>query len=122
MVDLRPKANQEYREFKPAGTVNQNKKKKEKLKAKKIRDRELKALEEQKAREKAMEAARKKTKTSKYGEAQDVITPEGKKLIKKTVPKTKVKDDKGDEWEVVDQRKSVIVEEDTSENNSDLSD
>lgn len=60
MVDLRPKANQEFREFKPAGTVNQNKKKKEKLKAKKIRDRELKALEEQKAREKAMEAARKK--------------------------------------------------------------
>ena len=60
MVDLRPKANQEFREFKPAGTVNQNKKKKEKLKAKKIRDRELKALEEQKSREKAMEAARKK--------------------------------------------------------------
>lgn len=35
MVDLRPKANQEFREFKPAGTVNQSKKKREKLKAKK---------------------------------------------------------------------------------------
>ena len=35
MVDLRPKANQEVREFKPAGTVNQSKKKREKLKAKK---------------------------------------------------------------------------------------
>ena len=69
-----------------------------------------------------MDAARKKAKESKYGESQDVITPEGKKLIKKTVAKKKVTDEKGDEWEVVDQRKSVIVEESSSDNNSDLSD
>lgn len=82
----------------------------------------MKAIEEQKAREKAIEDARKKAKASKYGESLDVITPEGKKLIKKTIPKKKVTDEKGEEWEVVDQRKSVIVEEDSSENNSDLSD
>lgn len=79
----------------------------------------MRQLEEQKARERAMEAARKKAKTSNYVENEDVITPEGKKLIKKTVPKKKVTDDKGNEWEVVDQRKSVVVEENSSDDDSD---
>jgi hypothetical protein len=39
----------------------------------------------------------------------------GKVLKKKTVPKKKVVDDKGDEWEVVDERKTLIVEETDSD-------
>jgi len=36
-------------------------------------------------------------------------------LKKKTLPKKKVIDDKGSEWEVVDQKKTVIVEESQSD-------
>ena len=39
MVNLRPKANQEFREFKPSGTVNKSKKKREKQLAKKHADK-----------------------------------------------------------------------------------
>jgi hypothetical protein len=53
-----------------------------------------------------MEEARKAAKNSKYGEKIDVVTPEGKKLIKKTIPKKKVVDYQGNEWEVVDNRKA----------------
>jgi len=60
MVDLRPKANEQFREFKPSGTVNKSQKKREKAKAKKLKEKEMKAIEEQKAREKTMEAAKKK--------------------------------------------------------------
>lgn len=66
-----------------------------------------------------MEIARKAAKNSKYGEIVDVLTPEGKKLIKKTIPKKKVVDDKGEEWEVVDNRKTQIVEYSSSEEMSD---
>jgi len=42
-----------------------------------------------------------------------LLTGDGKVLKKKIVPKTKIADDKGGlDWEVVDKRKSVIVEED----------
>ena len=60
MVDLRPKANEQFREFKPSGTVNKSQKKREKAKAKKLKEKEMKAIEEQKAREKTMEAAKKR--------------------------------------------------------------
>ena len=119
MVDLKPKANQEFREFKPSGLVNKSKKKREKRLAKKNKEKELKAQEEQKAREKQMEQARKAAKSNKDGEKSQVLTPEGKKLISKTVAKKKVIDSKGDEWEIVDQRKTVIVEESSSEDASD---
>ena len=46
MVDLKPKANQEFREFKPSGLVNKSKKKREKRLAKKNKEKELKAEEE----------------------------------------------------------------------------
>ena len=123
MVDLRPKANEQFREFKPSGTVNKSQKKREKAKAKKLKKKEMKAIEEQKAREKTMEAAKKKAKSSsRFGDnaSNEVITPDGKKLVKKTVSKKKVTDEKGNEWEVVDQRKSTIVEESSSDDNSDL--
>lgn len=66
-----------------------------------------------------MEEARKSAKTTKSGEISNVYTPEGKKLIKKTVAKKKVVDSKGDEWEVVNSRKAVIVEESSSDEMSD---
>ena len=46
----------------------------------------------------------------------------GKVLKKKTVPKKKVVDENGSEWEVVDERKAVIVEETDSEKGRDTSD
>ena len=45
----------------------------------------------------------------------------GKVLKKKTVPKKKVLDEKGDEWEVVDQRKTLIVEETDSDSDDQIS-
>jgi hypothetical protein len=51
-----------------------------------------------------------------------VITPAGKVLKKKTLPKKKVTDEKGAEWEVVDQKKTVVVEESASDGNSIISD
>lgn len=44
MVDLRPKANEQFREFKPSGTVNKSQKKREKAKAKKLKEKEMKAI------------------------------------------------------------------------------
>lgn len=55
-------------------------------------------------------------------QGKDVITPGGKILKKKIVPKKKVTDEKGDQWEVVDQKKTVVVEESASDGASGLSD
>ena len=41
-----------------------------------------------------------------------IVGPEGKVLKKKVLPtKSRVVDDKGDEWEMVQTRKTVLVEE-----------
>jgi hypothetical protein len=39
-------------------------------------------------------------------------------LKKKTLPKKKVTDENGNEWEVVDTKKKVIVENDSVENSN----
>ena len=47
-------------------------------------------------------------------------SPEGKVLKRKVIPKKKIVDEQGGEWEVVDQRKTMIVEEsDDSRSESD---
>lgn len=52
------------------------------------------------------------------------LTAVGKVLKKKTAPKKKVMDEHGSEWQVVDERKTLIVEETDSEKevNSDSDD
>jgi len=74
------------------------------------------------------EAARQKDiyfqKLQKGIKTDDVQYSESGKVIrKKVVPKKIVKDEKGDDWEVVDTKKTQIVEEDQSSDiNSDSSD
>jgi hypothetical protein len=48
-----------------------------------------------------------------------MLTAMGKVLKKKTAPKTKVTDSSGNEWQVVDQRKTQIVEVTDSDEASD---
>ena len=104
------------REFKPSGLVNHSKKKREKRKAKKEAEQKLAALAEQKAqleqqikiKQAFIDAKKKNEDTSKF------VTQEGKVLKKKTLPKKKEVDAQGNEWEVVDNKKSVVVEESPS--------
>ena len=112
MTDLRP--SREMREFQPSGKVNQTQKKREKRKAKKAKELELKAQEEAAQRQKALDEARKKKQQQKKGpERPEPITnpATGKVMKRKVVPKRKVLDEQGVEWEVVDQRKTIIVDE-----------
>lgn len=54
----------------------------------------------------------KKEPEVKVREDGSIITPEGKVLKKKVIPKKKIADDKGGlDWEVVDKKKTEIVEE-----------
>ena len=120
MTDLKKK-NEEYkmREFEVSGKVNQSQKKREKRKMQKEQEKMktiqagIKATEEQK--NKAKLAYQDMMKNSKHGQK----TEEGKVLKKKAIPKKVVSDETGS-WEVVDSKKSVLVEEDDSAD-SDLS-
>lgn len=108
MVNLR-----EMREFVPEGKVNQSKKKREKRNIKKAKDKEEAALAEAKAKAQEEAALRAKLRENKV--ESKFMTAAGKVLKKKTAPKKKVLDEKGDEWQVVDQRKTLIVEETDSD-------
>ena len=44
-----------------------------------------------------------------------MVNANGKILKKKVLPKTKVVDEKGSEWEVIDKKKSVVGEVSASE-------
>lgn len=101
------------REFVPEGKVNQSKKKREKRNKKKAQERENAILAEVRTKEKENAALRAKMRETKT--VGKFTTAIGKVLKKKTVPKKKVVDDKGDEWEVVDERKTLIVEETDSD-------
>lgn len=109
MVNLR-----ELREFKPEGTVNQSKKKREKRNAKKAKDREDQVLAETRKAAEQEAALRAKLKQGKN--EGKFLTAIGKVLKKKTAPKKKVMDENGSEWQVVDNRKTQIVEESDSDN------
>lgn len=115
MVNLR-----ELREFKPEGTVNQSKKKREKRLAKKNKAKE-EAIQEE-AKKKAKRDAELREEVKKGNKEGKFLNAVGKVLKKKTVPKKKVVDENGSEWEVVDERKAVIVEETDSEKGRDTSD
>jgi len=107
------------REFvKPSSSVNQSQKKREKRKLKKEEEQRAVAIEA--ARKLSKEAARQKeiyfSKLEKGMKPQDIqISASGKVLKRKVVPKKIVKDEGGGDWEVVDQKKTMIVEEDQSD-------
>ena len=108
MVNLR-----EMREFVPEGKVNQSKKKRAKRNLKKAKEREEAALAEARAKEKEDAALRAKLREGRSeGKFLNAV---GKVIKKKTAPKKKVVDDNGNEWQVVDQRKTLIVEETDSD-------
>lgn len=54
----------------------------------------------------------------KGGEPEPIITSSGKVLKKKVIGNKKIVDEQG-EWEVIDNKKTVIVEESASDNDSD---
>lgn len=107
------------KQFEPEGKVNQSKKKREKRKMQKEKQEELeRVLAEQKRKE--QEAKAKAEYLAAKAKGLDVKNPTGKVLKKKVIPKKKIADERGD-WEVVDQKKSVLVEEDDNKEDSDLS-
>lgn len=112
MTDLKaPKANQLMREFVPAGKVNQSQKKREKRKLKKMEEeRKEKLAEEEKAR-KAYEKAKKEAAES--GKPLEPV----QRLKKKVLPKQVIHDMEGD-WEVVDKKQTVFVEEEADSDES----
>lgn len=103
------------REFKPAGLVNQSKKKREKRKLQKEQQKKIEAIAREKARL-IEEIKLKQAFIDAKRNGEDTSQFEGKILKKKTLPKKKVTDENGNEWEVVDTKKKVIVENDSVEN------
>ena len=93
----------ELREFVPMGTVNKSKKKREKRLRQKQQEREAQAAAE--AKRLAEEEAKARAALKK-GEKAKIVSSDGKVLKKKTMPKKKVVDDRGEEWEIVDNRKT----------------
>ena len=94
---------------KPSSAVNQSQKKREKRKLKKEEEQKAAALEG--IRKLSKEAAKQKdiyfAKLEKGIKAEDIqFSASGKVLKRKVVPKKIVKDEKGDDWEVVDTKKT----------------
>ena len=107
------------KEFQIEGKVNQSKKKRDKRKAMKDKQQELdRVLAEQKRKEYEVKAREEYLAARAQGI--ETKNPTGKILKKKAVPKKKIADERGD-WEVVDLKKSVIVEQDGSDEDSELS-
>jgi len=85
---------------------------------KKAKDREDAAMADIRAKEKEEAALRAKIRENKSeGKFLNAV---GKVLKKTTAPKKKVDDEKGQEWQVVDQRKTVIVEETDSDSDDQI--
>lgn len=117
MTDLKKTDSKEMKEFKPAGLVNHSKKKREKRKAKKEAEQRLAALSEQRDRLTA-EIKRKQAFIDAKkidGDTSKIVTPEGKVLKKKSISKKTEVDEKGQEWHVIDTKKTIVVEESASD-------
>ena len=114
MTDLKS-GSQEMREFKPAGLVNQSKKKREKRKIQREQQKKLEAIAKEKSRL-IEEIKLKQAFIDAKRNGEDTSQFEGKIMKRKTLPKKKVTDEIGNEWEVVDTKKKVIVENDSVEN------
>ena len=85
---------------------------------KKAKDREDAAMADIRAKEKEEAALRAKIRENKSeGKFLNAV---GKVLKKTTAPKKKVVDEKGQEWQVVDQRKTIIVEETDSDSDDQI--
>ena len=110
------------REFVPEGTVNQSKKRREKKNLKKAKAREDEAFAE--VRKKAEQDAALRLKLKQGKNEGKFLTAVGKVLKVKIAPKKKVVDEHGSEWQVTDNRKTMIAEESDSgeEVNSDSDD
>jgi len=116
MTDLKASRGFEMKEFAPVKSTNQSQKKREKRKLKKAEeDAKQKILEEQKQAE---QQARAREEFRKAGQSSHFTTNEGKTLKKKVVPKKQVVDETGT-WDVVEKKKTLIVEESDSDD-SDL--
>jgi len=98
------------REFvKPSSSVNQSQKKREKRKLKK--EEEIRALAIEQSRKLNKESHRQKeiyfSKLEKGMKPEDIqVSASGKVLKRKVVPKKIVKDERGDDWEVIDKKKT----------------
>jgi len=98
------------REFvKPSSGVNQSQKKRDKRKLKKEEEQRAAAIAE--ARKLSKEAAKQKeiyfAKLDRGMKPADIqVSASGKVLKRKVVPKKIVKDERGDDWEVVDTKKT----------------
>jgi hypothetical protein len=84
------------REFKPEGTVNQSKKRRDKKNLKKAKAREDEAFAD--VRKKAAEESALRVKIKEGKNDGQFLTAIGKVLKQKTAPKKKVVDENGSEW------------------------
>ena len=94
--------------------MNQSQKKREKRKAKKQQEMELKAIAEAKA---LKELDKKRKADYLEAKARGMPLPVEKQFKKKVLPKKVIPDADG-AWEVTDIKKSVLVEQDDSEEDS----
>lgn len=112
MTDLKEtRANQLMREFVPAGKVNQSQKKREKRKIKKQEEERRQKLQEEEKARKAFEKAKKDAAAA--GKPFEPL----QKLKKKILPKKVIHDMEGD-WEVVDKKQTVYIEEEPDSDDS----
>lgn len=131
MVDLKQKKNMAQLGIKEkinlismhdiGGPSAANKRKREKRKLKKDQEKVEKqqAEQEKKAREDAAALAKYKESVMKGKADSKIVGPEGKVLRKKVLPtKAKVVDEKGEEWEMVQVKKTVLVEQSGSDDDS----
>ena len=121
MVDLKKtkkepvlKEGEFTKQFEVAGKVNQSAKKREKRKQKKAQEKELQAILEQRKRQQAEEKAKEDYLKAKSEGRQ---LPNQKQFVRKVIPKKTIVDEQGS-WEVVDQKKSVLVEKTSDDEGS----